>query len=83
MSFESEQCNVWFDHSKKKRNLEFFLPDLDLEDDASSKDSSRSENLEGRSKKVSDSEESRDRLLQERQVGRRNVSRPVIEPRKR
>lgn len=54
---ESEQCNVWFDHSKKKRKLDFFLSDIDLE---ASKDLSRSENLESRSKKVSDSEESLD-----------------------
>ncbi|TVY87151.1 hypothetical protein LAWI1_G007091 [Lachnellula willkommii] len=55
-----EQCNVWFDHSKKKRSLEFLLSNLELEDDASSEDSFGSENLEGRPKKVSDSEESLD-----------------------
>ena len=77
MSFESEQYTVWFDHSKKKRKLDFFLSDIDLGDDAASKDLSRSENLEGRTKKVSDSEESLDcfknvklaeKILQELQV---------------
>lgn len=63
VSFESEQCNVWFDHPKKKRNLDIFLPDIiDLEDDAPSKSLSWSENLEGRSKKVSNVEESLDCL---------------------
>lgn len=60
MSFESKECNVWFDYSKKKRNLDMFLSDIDLEDDASNKRLSQSENLEGRSKKVLYSEESLD-----------------------
>lgn len=53
-----EQCTVWFDHSKKKRKLDFFLSDIDSGDDTSSKDFSRSKNLEGQTKKVSNSEES-------------------------
>lgn len=59
MPLESEQCNVWFDHSKKKRKLDLFLSDVDSEDDASIEDSSQSENLEG-SPKVTESEESLD-----------------------
>ena len=60
MSFESERCTVWFDHSKKKRKLDFFLSDIDSGDNAASKNISLSENLEGRTKKLSDSEETLD-----------------------
>jgi len=54
---ESERCTVWFDHSKKKRKLDFFLSDIDLGGDATSKDLFRSENLKDRGGKVSTSEE--------------------------
>ncbi|OBT40995.1 hypothetical protein VE00_08259 [Pseudogymnoascus sp. WSF 3629] len=52
-----EQCNVWFDHSTKKRELDFFPSDIDLNDDTSSKDLSWSKNIESISKKVSGSRE--------------------------
>jgi hypothetical protein len=58
VSFDSEQCNVWFDHSTKKRKLEFFPSDIDLNHDVSSKDLSWSENTESISKKVLGSGES-------------------------
>lgn len=57
MSFDSEQCNVWFDHSTKKRKLDFLPSDIDLNDDTSSKDLSWSKNIESISKKVSGSRE--------------------------
>ncbi|KFY91374.1 hypothetical protein V498_05511 [Pseudogymnoascus sp. VKM F-4517 (FW-2822)] len=52
-----EQCNVWFDHSTEKRKLDLFPSDIELNDDASSKDLSWSENIRRISKKVSGSGE--------------------------